>query len=332
MGVATGTFQYPNGSPVANGIYQWKLSGDAVLISGSSCVAPTLFSGALDPNGNMTATFAFNDVLTTTCGLSTTYQFTVKGNGGGQIWNENYFLTGTAANLNTIPPACSGNVGGGGGGTTSGLYVLISPTALQTVFTYPLQVPILDLGTLADTGLSRGGAGIVDVGNGGQGSTSGTLNATGINASGNMTAGNLSVTGNALIGGTVSAATYLGLPARTGLLGYTFSGGGTAVSAGVKGTIYIPVQMTVTGWVVTADQTGSASIAVLAGSYSAYPTVASITGTDVPGLTSLIKNENLAVSVWTPTLAATTVLMFSVTSATTVQTLNVGLIVSIPYA
>lgn len=109
MGVVTGTFQYPNGSPVANGLAQFKLSSDAIEFSGTSaCIVPPIIKSNLDANGNVTATFAFNDVLSTTAGAVTTYQLTVKDNGGGQVWNENYYFTGTAANLNLIPPGASG--------------------------------------------------------------------------------------------------------------------------------------------------------------------------------------------------------------------------------
>lgn len=108
MGVATGTFQYPNGSPVASGLYQWKLSSDAIEFSGTSaCIVPPVVRGNLDSSGNLTTTFAFNDVLSTTAGAVTTYQLTVKDIGGGQVWNENYYLTGTAANLNLIAPGGS---------------------------------------------------------------------------------------------------------------------------------------------------------------------------------------------------------------------------------
>jgi len=111
MGVVTGVFQFANGSPVANASFQWKLSGDAVLFSGTAaCVAPPVISGTLDANGNMTSTFAFNDVLSTTAGASTTYQLSVKARNGGQVWNETYYLTGTAANLNIIPPGGSPQV------------------------------------------------------------------------------------------------------------------------------------------------------------------------------------------------------------------------------
>ena len=103
LGVATATFQTPDGKAVANGRWQWKLSFDALNLS-ISCVVPTLISGKLDTGGNMTATLAFNSVLQTMLGYNTTYQLTVKDFAGKQVWNENYYLTGTAANLNLIAP------------------------------------------------------------------------------------------------------------------------------------------------------------------------------------------------------------------------------------
>jgi hypothetical protein len=235
MGVATGTFTYPNGSPVANGVYQWKLSSDAIE-NGTTCVCPPLFSGYLDVSGNMTATFLFNDVLGTAYGTDTTYQLTIKDNGGRQVWNENYYLTGTAANINQVLP----------GSSTSG----------------PVLYPFIRVAEVA----------------------------------------------------------------------YVIDGFGTTVAAGVKGQVNIPTLCIITGWVLTADQSGSAVIGVNACPFSSFPSgMASICGTDTPLLTTQQSNENLSVSVWTPTLAATTQLQFSVTSATTVTRLNLGIIVNIPY-
>lgn len=103
MGVVTGTFQNPDGSAVANGEFQWKLSNDAILLS-VAAIAPTLIRGFLDSTGNMNATLDFNDAITTSGGTNTFYQLTVKDIRGAQVWNENYYLTGTAANINLIAP------------------------------------------------------------------------------------------------------------------------------------------------------------------------------------------------------------------------------------
>jgi len=66
-----------------------------------------LITGALNAGGTLSTTLLFNDVLDTNLGFTTFYQLTVKDQGGGQVWNENYQFSGTAANLNTIPPAGS---------------------------------------------------------------------------------------------------------------------------------------------------------------------------------------------------------------------------------
>lgn len=99
MGVATGTFKLADGSPAISAQYQWKLSIDVQTTL--ACVVPSLIQGFLDISGNMTSTFIFNDVMTPT---TSTYQLTIKDNEGTQIWNEKYFLTGTAANINLIAP------------------------------------------------------------------------------------------------------------------------------------------------------------------------------------------------------------------------------------
>lgn len=106
-GVVSGTFQYPNGSPVANGSYQFRLTADAINFS-VACTVPTLIGGSLDQNGSLSATFTFNDQLQTVLGFNTNYQLTIKDKAGKQVWNEHYYLTGTAANLTTIAPSGGG--------------------------------------------------------------------------------------------------------------------------------------------------------------------------------------------------------------------------------
>lgn len=129
MGVVTGTFQTPAGSPIASGLFQWKLNQDAILLS-TAAICPVIISGYLDGSGNMTATFAFNDVITTAGGTNTTYQLTIKDAFGGQVWNENYYLTGAAANVNLVGPGTIFGgpffypvIAGGSGGAFSQVFV-----------------------------------------------------------------------------------------------------------------------------------------------------------------------------------------------------------------
>src|ERR1700675_542026 len=99
--------------------------------------------------------------------------------------------------------------------------------------------------------------------------------------------------------------------ARVSALFYTIDGGGQPIATGVKGQLNIPVNCTITGWVLTADQAGSAVVDVLRSTYGAFPTTSSIASTNKPTLSSAQKNENLAVNVWTTALNAGDQLQFN---------------------
>jgi hypothetical protein len=119
--------------------------------------------------------------------------------------------------------------------------------------------------------------------------------------------------------------------ARTGALQYVIDGAGSVVTTGVKGQLSIPTGCVVTGWTITADQSGSAVVDVLRSTYASFPTVASIAGTDKPTLSSAQKNRNTGpLSGWGSTaLNAGDELQFSVTSCTTCTRLIVTLTVLI---
>jgi hypothetical protein len=107
----------------------------------------------------MTATFAFNDVLSTAAGLTTCYQLTVKDVGGGQVWNECYILSGTAANINLIPPAGRSGCTGIPLTVTSGTGTLTGSGSAGVValWTGPTA--------LGNSGLSDAGTGLTYIGN-----------------------------------------------------------------------------------------------------------------------------------------------------------------------
>jgi hypothetical protein len=117
---------------------------------------------------------------------------------------------------------------------------------------------------------------------------------------------------------------------RVSAIYYTIDGGGAVVTTGIKGQLNIPLNCTITGWVITADQSGSAVVDVLSSSYANFPSTASITGGDNPTLSSAQANENLSVSAWDAAVLAGTQIQFSVASATTVQRLNITLNITIP--
>jgi hypothetical protein len=117
---------------------------------------------------------------------------------------------------------------------------------------------------------------------------------------------------------------------RSGSVSFVIDGGGSVVTTGVKGSVSIPANATITGWVITADQVGSAVVDVLRSTYSGYPTTSSIAGTDKPTLSSAQKNADSALSGWGSTaLSAGDILQFNVNSCTTCTRLNITLTLSI---
>jgi len=114
---------------------------------------------------------------------------------------------------------------------------------------------------------------------------------------------------------------------------YVIDGGGAAPATGVYGQLYVPIACTVTGWILTADQTGSCTIDVLRSTYSGFPTTSSIAGTDKPTLAPATqKNQNLAISAWGSTaLAAGDQLQFSLTAiGGAPNRINITLLVTVP--
>lgn len=118
---------------------------------------------------------------------------------------------------------------------------------------------------------------------------------------------------------------------RTGTIAYVIDGGGSVPSTGVKGQIDIPANCTITGWVITADQSGSAVVDILRSTYSGFPTTSSIAGTDKPTLSSAQKNEDLSLTGWGSTaINAGDQIQFNLNSVSTCTRLNITLIVTIP--
>jgi hypothetical protein len=124
----------------------------------------------------------------------------------------------------------------------------------------------------------------------------------------------------------------LAFQSRVASISYVIDGGGSTPTTGIKGQISIPAACTVTGWVLTADVSGSAVIDVLRSTYAGFPTTSSIAGTDKPTLSSVQKNENLGpLTLWGSTaISAGDQIQFNLSSATTVTRLNLTLNVTIP--
>jgi hypothetical protein len=109
-----------------------------------------------------------------------------------------------------------------------------------------------------------------------------------------------------------------------------FDGAGAAPGLGSYGSISLPFDCTVLGWVLLADQPGSAVIDVQRSTYGAFPAASSITGADKPTLAAQQSNENLAVTQWTTALLKGDVLQFILNSVAGCNRLNLTLNISIP--
>ena len=104
-------------------------------------------------------------------------------------------------------------------------------------------------------------------------------------------------------------------------INFIIDGGGSAITTGEKGYLEIPFAMTITGWTILADQSGSIVVDVWKDIYANFPpTVAdTIAGTEKPTLASVQKNQDLTLTTWTTAITAGDILAFNVDSITTCQ-------------
>jgi len=108
-------------------------------------------------------------------------------------------------------------------------------------------------------------------------------------------------------------------------------GGAGTPATGAKQRWSAPCACTITGWVLLADAAGDAVIDVLRSTYSGFPTIVSIAGTDKPTLAAVQKNENLGpLSNWTSVaIAAGDVLEFNLDSVVTCKILDLTLNITV---
>ena len=110
-------------------------------------------------------------------------------------------------------------------------------------------------------------------------------------------------------------------------LQFIIDGGGSAITTGQKGHLEVPFAMTITGWTILADQSGSIVVDVWKDTYANFPPAVgdTIAGTEKPTLASAQSNQDLALTSWTTAVAAGDILAFNVDSITTVQRVLVAI-------
>jgi hypothetical protein len=141
--------------------------------------------------------------------------------------------------------------------------------------------------------------------------------------------------------GTLSAAAIFGTTTGTvaqgdhthtavGVVNRTIGDGVNVIPTGVvKGDIYIPtgLTLTVTGWTLLADQSGSMVVDIWSDTYANYPpTVAdTITASAKPTITTATKGQSSTLTGWTTSLAGPRSLRLNVDSATSITLATLAL-------
>jgi hypothetical protein len=117
-------------------------------------------------------------------------------------------------------------------------------------------------------------------------------------------------------------------------LNYVIDGGGATIGAGFKGGIEIDFNCSISQVSMYADQSGSIVVDIWVCSYANYappthPAVGdTITGSDIPTITSAEKMQDTTLTGWTLALSAGSFVGFNVNSCTSITRCTVALKVS----
>ena len=114
------------------------------------------------------------------------------------------------------------------------------------------------------------------------------------------------------------------------VISYVIDGGGSAIGTGVKGQLSIPFACTIKSATLLADQSGSAVVDIWVAPFgAALPTVSNtITAGAYPTLSSAVTSQNSTLTGWTKAIAANSVIVYNVRSASTVTRLTIALAVA----
>lgn len=123
---------------------------------------------------------------------------------------------------------------------------------------------------------------------------------------------------------------FFNTPAETTSIQVVISGGGSAISTGIKTDYEVPFSGTITAARLFADQTGSIVIDIWNDTYANFPPTDadSITASAPPTLSSAVKSEDTTLTGWTKTVDAGDILRFNVDSAATVTRVTLSLTIT----
>ena len=111
---------------------------------------------------------------------------------------------------------------------------------------------------------------------------------------------------------------------------YIIDGGGSTISTGIAGQLFIPFGCVITEATLLADQSGSVVVDIWKAAYSSYPPNSgnSIVAAAPPTISTAQKSQNSTLTGWTTAITAGDTLMFNVNSVTSITRLTVALTVS----
>jgi hypothetical protein len=106
---------------------------------------------------------------------------------------------------------------------------------------------------------------------------------------------------------------------------------GPVLSTGIKAFVPIPFGCDVTGWTILGDASGDIVIDVWKDSYANFPpTVAdTIAGTEKPTLSGAQKNQDLALTTWTPAITAGDILAINIDSCSGIKQVSLSIFVEL---
>lgn len=137
------------------------------------------------------------------------------------------------------------------------------------------------------------------------------------------------VTGDLTIANT--GVTTLKTTLKTADIAFIISGGGSAITTGLKGYLYIDFPCTITQSTLLADQSGSIVVNIWECPYAnfnpgTHPVAADkITASAPPTISSGVKAQDSTLTGWTTSVAADSVLAFNVDSVSTVTQVTLTL-------
>ena len=116
-------------------------------------------------------------------------------------------------------------------------------------------------------------------------------------------------------------------PGLAGGLGFVIDGGGSVLTTGAKGSLYVPIGYELTAGRLLADQAGDIEIDIWLDTGANYPpTVAdSITGSAPLTLSSGDYSEDTTLAGWTTTISAGSVLYFNINSVSDIKRIEIAL-------